>query len=650
MSNTTFITSREHTHHTEHLDKVESGLDQVKLHLSDMGDVCLDLETTGLVYNANSILLIVIGNRHHQFVIDYGSYRTESITELLLCLRGKRITGHNLGFDLPFLLLRHGSIFDTCVIYDTMIVEQVLVKGTSESVSLQNTVKRRLGVETFDKNIRMEFVGMNAKNPFFDHRHINYAAEDILFLEDLIESQSKFLSKYKQHELALLNNRIVLVTSQMKVDGMYVDQGKWMNLYYQNLRKSDELEVMMDEELAKVGLKQSRKRVKERTVQTSFLGDYTDIVNNNTQNINYKSSSQVIHIFRSLKLAIPKSAKEDKNSIGEATLQQYLINRQSSPLKHFIELLIAYKQVSKQANTFGKVWLKKYVGEDGRVHSSLKVNTTTTGRFSSSTPNLQQIPSDNRFRECFTGENGKMIFTCDYASAELRILASLSRDSTMLKLLSEDGDLHGYAATKVLRYLKDDDTLNVSKSENSEFRSSMKNVIFGLLYGAGVQKIAELLDISSYRAEKVYDVLSRTFPQAFEYLEAVSHFGVNNGYIVFDNVYNQRRWFPEFFKTNGRLDKKQRGIIERACKNSPIQGLNGQMMKLAMVYIYDFIRSNNLSSKIISTVHDEIVIEVGEGEEGYAKDFGKMMVDAGNYFLEGIEMTAEYKVKSCWSK
>lgn len=641
-----FITTR--TDHQVTLPTSDN-IGEVSHYLKSLDYVGLDLETTGLVHNHDQILLVVVGNKERVYVIDYTSFNSDVLSSLFMSIRGK-VIGHNLGFDLPFILHRHGRyLFKTSQIEDTMVAEQVLTKGTKVSVSLDNSVKRRLGISVFDKGIRMEFVGMSKTNPTFYDRHINYAAGDIQYLENLSNAQRKYITRYGQEELISYNNQVTLVASQMKVDGMYVDVKAWTDLYYTNLKRVDELEVLMDQELASVGLKQRKNRVKERTLQTDLFGEFSDVVNKNLDNINYGSSTQVIDIFLQTGEPIPKSAKEDKNSIGEATLQQYLITRPNSKLRHFLELLLEYKVVSKRANTFGKKWIQKFVDSGNRVHPTFKVNFTDTGRLSSSTPNAQNLPASTSFRSCFVGEADKSIFTCDYSSAELRILASLSKDRVMLELLKTGADLHGHAATSAYRYLFNDSTAVVDKNNNADFRGKMKNVIFGLLYGAGVQRIAELLDISKSKAEKVYQILQDTFPEAFHYLDRIASFGVDNGYVLVDSKWNQRRWFKQFFD-NGYLTKSDKSAIERYCKNTPIQAQNGQMMKKALVDVYNFIEKHNLDSKIISTVHDEMVIELGLGEEKYSSDFALLMKQAGDYFLEGIEMEAEPSVKKCWSK
>lgn len=633
--NIIFVTEREHPH----ISFTKIRLEQAEFPLHS----ALDLETTGLIFNKDEILLVVLGNKDVQYVIDWCSVDKELLFYKMSNIA--KFIGHNLSFDLPWLIER-GLHFYTGQIYDTMETELTLIKGTSHSVSLQNTVNRRLNIDTFDKGITKEFTFMNRNDPFFEDRHIEYAAKDIIYLEDVRTQQENYLAKYGQQELTAYNNDMVVVTSYMKVAGMYVDKDQWMKLYYDNLRKADLLEIELDEELNKLGLKQ-KKRVKQRTLQTDILGGTIDVVNKNTNNINYSSPVQIVDIFRSIKQPIPKSAKEDKNSIGTPTLQQYLIDRPDTPLKSFIEKLITYKDLSKKCNAFGKSWLEDFVDQDSRVRAQFKINRTTTGRLSCSDPNLQQIPADQRYRSCFIGEGDNLIWGADLSGAELKILASLSGDTVMLDLIKNNGDIHGYAATKVLRYLSGDETIIVDKNNNKEFRTKMKNVIFGLSYGASPNKIAELLDISKYRAEEVYKILKNTFPQTFEYLEKVASFGVSNGYVTFEKKWNGRRWFPEMF---GTYNSSQKSAVERYCKNSPIQGTNAVMIKKAMVNIFKYIEENNLKSKLIASVHDEILIEVDKDEVEHCGTFEKIMLDASNYFLDGVEMEVESYIDKCWKK
>lgn len=633
--NIIFVTEREHPHIT---------FTKIRLEQAEFPQYsALDLETTGLVFNKDEVLLVVLGNKDVQYVIDWCSVDKELLLSKMSNI--SKFIGHNLSFDLPWLIEK-GFDFYTGSIYDTMETELTLIKGTTQSVSLKETVKRRLNIDTFDKGITIEFTYMNKNDSFFEDRHIEYAAKDIVYLDEIRKEQEQYLKKFGQEQLTVYNNDMVIVASYMKVAGMHVDVEQWLNLYYENLRKADQLEVELDQELTNVGLKQ-KKRVKQRTIQTDILGGTVDVVNKNVNNINYGSSVQLINIFRKLNLPIPKSAKEDKNSIGTPTLQQYLIDRPTTPLKDFINKLIEFKDLNKKCSTFGKSWLEDFVDNDNKVRASFKINRTTTGRLSCSNPNLQQIPADQRYRACFVGQGDNLIWGADLSGAELKILASLSNDTVMLDLIKYNGDIHGYAATQVLRYLTGDESIIVDKNNNKDFRTQMKNVIFGLSYGASPNKIAELLDISKFRAEEVYKILKNTFPQTFKYLEKIASFGVSNGYVTFEKKWNGRRWFPTMFQPYTNSEKS---AVERYCKNSPIQGTNAVMIKKAMVDIFKYLEENNLKSKLIASVHDEIIIEVCKDEVSHCSMFEKIMLDSSNYFLDEIQMEVESYIGKHWQK
>ena len=149
----------------------------------------LDLETTGLVFNKDEILLVVLGDKETQYVIDWCS--VPKITLYQKMRKIKSFIGHNLSFDLPWLISR-GLNFYTGQIYDTMETELTLIKGTSHSVSLKETVKRRLNIDTFDKGITKEFTFMNRNDPFFEDKHIEYAAKEIIYLDDVRKQQENY--------------------------------------------------------------------------------------------------------------------------------------------------------------------------------------------------------------------------------------------------------------------------------------------------------------------------------------------------------------------------------------------------------------------------------------------------------------------------
>ena len=615
---------------------------------------CLDLETTGLIFNKNKILMVILGNSEIQYVIDYCSVDKGLLKEKMS--KVQLFIGHNLSFDLPFLMYNKFD-FDLDTIYDTMETELTLVKGTAHSVSLKNTVKRRLNIDTFDKGITIEFTLMNGDNPFFDDRHIKYAAEDILYLEDLTKEQLKFIVKYNQQELSDYNNNMVIVVSKMKVDGIFVNKDKWMKLYHTNLAKVDQLEVLMDNELARLGLKQRKKRVKERTLQADLFGIGTDVCNKNLDNINYSSSDQIKDIFKFFGQPIPTAKKkkkggtyEDTDTTGIKELEEYILNRPKSILKDFLLTLLGYKVLKKRISSFGKEFMAKHLDDFSKVHPSYLVNRTATGRLASRNPNAQNIPRVKDYRECFEAEGDNLLWTCDLGSAELRILASLADDKKMKELYNNGEDLHSYLATPVYRYIFNDNTVTITKKTHPDFRNSMKTINFGIAYGASGSKVAKVLDISKQKGEVVLKIMRGEIPSAFEFLEKQEHTAQTVGKIIFEEKWNQVRYFEAILKGGIELTPSKKAGVGREGKNVALQGINSQMIKLAMVNIYRYICERSLKSKIVLSVHDELVIEFPPEEIEHTDIFEKIMIESSNYFLDGVEMEVEKNIGKCWDK
>jgi DNA polymerase-1 len=177
----------------------------------------------------------------------------------------------------------------------------------------------------------------------------------------------------------------------------------------------------------------------------------------------------------------------------------------------------------------------------------------------------------------------------------------------------------------------------------------MKTVNFGIAYGASGSKIGKVLNVPKAKGDKVLQIMEATIPKTFEFLENQSLTGQTVGKIKFDNIYNQIRYFENVIKGE-KLSEQALAAIGRESKNCAIQGQNGQMVKLALVNIFNYIRANNLKSFLISTVHDEIVVEVVEGEEVHCEIYKKFMQNAGDYFLSGVKMEAEGGLNKVWSK
>ena len=239
--------------------------------------------------------------------------------------------------------------------------------------------------------------------------------------------------------------------------------------------------------------------------------------------------------------------------------------------------------------------------EDNRIHTSFNQTITTTGRLSSSNPNLQNIPArtelGNRIRGAFTAENeNNVIISADYSQIELRLLAHISRDDNLIEAFCEDEDIHSATASKVFGVPIEEVT--------KEMRSRAKAVNFGIVYGQSKYGLASSLGISTFEAQEFIERYFNTYPDIKKYMDETVKFAYAHGYV-------ETLWGRKRYLSSGLLSSNAK-IQEAACRaaiNAPIQGTAADVMKLAMVRLHDDFLKNNIKSKIIIQVHDELVIE-----------------------------------------
>ncbi len=238
---------------------------------------------------------------------------------------------------------------------------------------------------------------------------------------------------------------------------------------------------------------------------------------------------------------------------------------------------------------------------DGRIHTSFNQTITTTGRLSSSNPNLQNIPTrtklGNRIRGAFTAEKEEnVIVSADYSQIELRLLAHISRDDNLIEAFCNDEDIHTATASKVF---------GVSAQEvTKEMRSRAKAVNFGIVYGQSRYGLASSLGISPYEAQDFIDRYFKTYPDVKNYMDDIVKFAYAHGYV--ETMWGRKRYLSSgLLSTNSKIQE----AAQRAAINAPIQGSAADVMKLAMVNLQNDFIKNNINSKIIIQVHDELVIE-----------------------------------------
>ena len=294
------------------------------------------------------------------------------------------------------------------------------------------------------------------------------------------------------------------------------------------------------------------------------------------------------------KMGLPKSKKTKTGYSTDAETLQKMISYHP-----IIEDILDYRQVTKLKSTYAD-GLAKAADEKGRVHSIFKQTGTATGRLSSLDPNLQNIPiktaAGRKFRKYFIPENEDyVLIDADYSQIELRILAHVSNDETMIESFMSGEDIHTTTASRVFGVAPQDVTL--------ELRKKAKAVNFGIVYGMGEYSLSEDLRISRTQAKQYIDSYFEKFPKVYEYLQRIKTFAKDNGFVTTE--LGRKRFIPEILSSNKNLQH----FGERVAMNSPIQGTAADIIKIAMIKVAEELKKQNLNAHLLLQVHDELLIE-----------------------------------------
>lgn len=268
-----------------------------------------------------------------------------------------------------------------------------------------------------------------------------------------------------------------------------------------------------------------------------------------------------------------------------------------------ISKILDYRKYSKLNSTYAE-GLKKYIGSDGKIHSIFSQTSTATGRLSSSEPNMQNISiRDEELREirkAFKPSANHLILSCDYSQIELRVLAALAHEQKMIDAFNQGIDVHTLTAMDVFHVKKEDVTPLI--------RRHAKAVNFGVVYGISEYGLANQTSLSYKDASKYIENYFITYPNIKEYMDKEIKFCEDNGYVK--TMLNRRRYIDEIKSNKWAL----REFGKRAAMNSPIQGSAADLIKIAMIKMTNLLKENNLKSKLILQVHDELIFEVPEDE------------------------------------
>lgn len=578
--------------------------------------VALDTETTSLIARDQSIVgfsFCVDGKDsfyvplHH--VNPESGARVEgqidqagAATALSSFLRGKRIVGQNLKFDLNVLRAAGIVIEPEQVYFDTMIASYVLEPEGRHN--LDSLADRFLG----HKNISYEEIcGEGKQQCPFSHAPIEkageYAAEDAHVAYLLAEEfERAFADKPELGKVFRdIDLPLVPVLADMEWEGVSVDTEHLKEL---SAEFSGELQSL------------------ERKAHELAGGEF-----------NLASPKQLQKIlFEDLKLPVIKKTKTGFST--DVDVLEKLSARHPLPA-----LILDHRELSKLKGTYVDVLPTLVHPQTNRVHASFNQTVAATGRLSSSDPNLQNIPirteSGKRVREAFIAKKDCVLLGADYSQVELRILASMSGDEALTRAFQQGEDIHSLTASQLFSVARD--------KVSEEQRRQAKAINFGILYGKSAFSLAEELGIPRSEAADIIKKYFERYPTIRAFLDGLVASAKEKGYA--ETVFGRRRYIEGIHSKN----KMILGMAERMAVNTPIQGTAADLVKIAMRRLFDELRKRKLASRLILQVHDELVLEVPRAEEAEARALVKECMESAGLDKIHVPLTVDIGVANNWT-
>jgi DNA polymerase I-like protein with 3'-5' exonuclease and polymerase domains len=601
----------------------------------------VDTETEGFDFTCKKMIMFQIGDEDNQFIIDT---RFVSIEPLRHILESKNIIKifHNAKFDYKFI--KATSNIELECVYDTFLTERVINCGKDGmKYGLKDVCQTYLGVE-LNKDVRNQFIGLTGQP--FKSDQIIYGAKDVEYLCQVREHQLPIIDKHKLQNVVDLENEAVLAFADIEYNGLDLDTEQWKTLDAINADKANVLAINLDQELI------------EHTDLDKFVHKYiqadmfTPIDKLRKVNVKWTSPKQVLEVFQTI---IPKLDNVNGKAMYKYRFKHSIINT-----------YVEYKEAMKLCTSYGDAFFKN-LSSDNKIHTNFH-QILDTGRVSSSKPNMQQIPADNRFRNCFIAPDGWSFVSSDYSSQELNVIAFGSKDPVWIKALEKGQDLHSTCAELVYG----DDWINAAEndcayvftkmkckcSKHKKLRTNVKTINFGLAYGMGPHKLADTLNIELEAAKILIDKYFEAFPSIKGFLDKLGNFGKKYGYIKTFPPYNRKRWFTGWYPKiwNNKSSLMELGSIERASKNTPIQGASADMTKKALIMMRNYIKVTNKfykepPVKLVMTVHDQIdTICRNDYLDIWTASMKRLMEEAALEIVTNGLLKAEVTVSNCWEK
>ena len=567
--------------------------------------IAIDSESTKFDPFTAKLLLFQIATKEKVYVFDCTKVDILPLKHILEAERPLKIA-QNAKFDYSLLKVKLGIKLGN--LFDTMLAERLLTCGISREMSLKTLAEKYLGIK-IDKSIREGFYDPANKSQrgSFTREQLDYSARDALVLHEIFEKQYRQLKEEDLVETAKLEFALVPVVAEMELRGSLINKEKW-RLHIAELEKK-------------------RNQIsKEIQGDIRYLAPYSqvDLFGNESDTVNLDSPIQLLQVFKKL--------GEDISNTAESTL-----HKSKHPLA---KKLLEYRAYEKMITAFGETILEKINPVTGRLHPDFLQLGADTGRFACNNPNLQQIPADSGFRNCFIASPGYKLITADYSQIELRIMAEVSEDPAFLKAFQEDTDLHTLTASQMFR-------VPLSKVDKDK-RFQAKSINFGLMYGRGPTSLSYQIGLGVEEARKLLDVYFASYKKVKRWLDDTGRRAVREKAVR--TLGGRRRMFTLPERAHPEYDRLISGI-ERQGKNMPIQGTSADITKYALAFIYRELLKRNLDAYLIHTVHDEIVAEARDDiVSEAAKLIEEQMIRAGEKLLKKVPVKVEVHISDCWEK
>lgn len=509
---------------------------------------------------------------------------------------------HNAKYD--YIILARYGLVTTPLTFDSMLAE-FIIDPSSRNLGLKNLVHVRLGEEMTHieeligkgKNqLSMADIAIESVAP--------YAASDAETVLRLMPILQKDLVRANGTKLlAEVEMPLVPVLAEMEMTGIL------LNLPFFK-KMSEELSVRMAE---------IEKQVFESVGKPFNL--------NSTQQL-----SDVL--FTHLRLDPPDKGKKTASGHYSTSADVLEILRGKHPV---VDMILENRELSKIKSTYVDALPAAVDSQTGRVHTSYGQTGAVTGRISSSNPNLQNIPirteEGRRVRNGFIAEKGSVLLSVDYSQIELRIVAHMARDESMLAAFKAGEDIHVTTAAAV--YGVENDAVT------NEMRRHAKAINFGLIYGMSAFGLARSTDLTLAEAENFVKTYFTKFPGIKKYLDEMRQLAAQQGYV--ETLLNRRRYFPAL---QGKINPQMKNREEREAINAPIQGTAADIMKIAMLKIPSALKAAGLKSKMLLQVHDELVLECPKDEmEKTARIVQETMANA---YPMSIPLETEARAGASW--